>query len=283
MGGPEDPEPRENFQCPHLALWDTQAAWPSPRLFCTPDHPPPQLASDRASTHRASARGRIRTRSPEACAMRSPETCPARGSFPPRAPPRLQLLTPGLGPQASTPRGSRVIAPRTSPAGRNLPETPQICKRVGLDAPLQIATRSGFFPSFLACLSAPRPPAARSRPRPAPGQTGRRLGLHGFKLPALPWSLEVALRAARLSGEAGMCVWTSGAGQAPGRAPGAEGLVPSSGSVGARAEAGHQARPKLELAGGGGGRAGLERLGDSGDDGAAGCRHSGPEVFSPQG
>lgn len=99
-----------------------------------------------------------------------PGNMPARGSFPPRAPPRLKLLTPGLGPQASTPRGSRVRAPRTSPAGRNLPETPQICQRVGLDAPLQIATRSGLFSSFLPGLSAPRPAAARSPPasRPRP-------------------------------------------------------------------------------------------------------------------
>lgn len=209
----------------------------------------------------------------------------ARGSFRQRAPPRLKSQTPGLGAQGSTPRGSRAGAPRSSKARRNLLEMLQICKRAGLDVPLQTATRSWFF-FFFFSYQCPAHQPRGLRLRPAPAQTGRCLLSYEFKL---RFALEFRSSAAeaRLSGEEGIACWTSGAGRAPGRAPGAQGLVrsdthwcPPLGLLEWGLRLDFELDPSLSLPG----RAGLERLGDPADYGTAGCIRSSIGVFfSPQG
>lgn len=118
---------------------------------------------------------------------------PERGSFRQRAPPRLKLQTPGLGAQGSTPRGSRAGAPRSSKARRNLLEMLQICKRAGLDAPLQTQARSGvFFLSFFPNSAPPTSRAVSASVRPLPKRGGVYYRTNSSS--DLPWSLEAALR-----------------------------------------------------------------------------------------
>ena len=174
LGRRKDYEPRETFCVPAWLSGLPASAWPAPRLLC----PPPDQASERLSAHRASARGRIRARTPRAGALRSPEICPSEGLLPTVAPPRLKLQTRRLGAQDSSPRGSRAGAPRRSLPG-------MLCERAGRDAPLQTATRTWvfcflffglffffFFPLFPPLLSVPRPPASRSPPASGPRPNG---------------------------------------------------------------------------------------------------------------
>lgn len=132
-----------------MALWDTLCPG------CLPGSaaPPPGLGSAGSSPDRASARGRIRSRTLGARALRSPEIRARTGFLPTAASPRLKLQTLHLGTQDSHPargaglgRHSGVL--RLEPPG----DFANFCKRAGLDVSLQTATRTWvFFPFYYQC------------------------------------------------------------------------------------------------------------------------------------
>lgn len=181
-----------------LALWDSQSARLSPRLFCTappPTPPQPRIRPQRTELPHegASALGRqgLVPRTPRKYA---PERAPSYGG--PLLGSSYKLLA--LEPE---PR----IRPRAG-AGfwgatqfrRNLPEMLQICKRAGLDAPLQTAARTWvfflffFFLSFFTISAPPTSRAVSACVPPLPKLGGVYYCTNSSS--DLPGSLEVALR-----------------------------------------------------------------------------------------
>lgn len=172
---------------------------PPPPFLLYPVPGPCHWASARwVLTHRASARGRIRSQTLRLAPCAPRKFAPAR-SFLSQF---RKLFTWEAGIHF---RG----APGRSATAASFGGTLQTSKHAGLEVPLHTATRTRIFlPPSTSPFTISGPPTRRAclRLRPAHAQIGWCLLLYEFKLRfALEFRRSVAA-AARLSGEAGMCV-----------------------------------------------------------------------------